>query len=150
MDRTELVKVMEELNVVYGEKKFPLSAKVLTVWFKYLEKIPSNQVEAAVERFVRKSAFPPTISEILEGCREEAEKDTVIKCEIEAAFRILVTLYPGGTASQKEKAAYDSLINGDPERARKACEVTKNIVSGWEAIGETPPPLEEFLRRMRL
>ena len=56
MKRSEFLDIMLELNMVYGERKFPLNEKILTVWHKYLGDLDKRVLHKAIENLVKRSA----------------------------------------------------------------------------------------------
>ena len=47
MDKKDFLGIMQELNVVYGDRKFPLTEQTLNVWNKYLGKCEKEVFEKA-------------------------------------------------------------------------------------------------------
>ena len=149
MNTSEFTEIMQELNTVYGERKFPLNRQTLTVWQKYIGACDARDIGAAVESFVRKSPFPPTISEILAEYKNVCDSELKKAFELRNLFAAVVAEYPNAQGIEEEQGAFDDLVNGDIERAKKLLSVTRNIVAGWEMSGQKEiPALEEFLRRI--
>lgn len=151
MNTAEFMGIMQELNTVYGDRKFPLTRQALTIWQKYIGNCEERGIGAAVERFVRKSPFPPTISEILAEYKNVLDGESKKTYELRNLFAAVVAEYPNAQGIEEEESAFDDLVDGDIERAKKLLSVTHNIVSGWEISGqEDIPALNDFLRRIRL
>lgn len=54
MKRSEFLEIMRELNMVYGERKFPLNEEILTVWHRYLGDLDKRVLHKARESLVKR------------------------------------------------------------------------------------------------
>lgn len=64
MNKCEFSEFMKEINIAYGDKKFPLSKETMDVWFKYLKSCNYSIILNVLEKYVKENNFPPTISEL--------------------------------------------------------------------------------------
>lgn len=148
MDKKDFLEIMQELNVVYGEKRFPLTKQVLDVWNKYLGVYSKNAIKKAVECHVRHNPFPPTVADILISAnafkREEAEK----AAEIENIFRNISAIYPGVyPVGEADRLAFIASVGGDVEKASKAfCKIDEKVTEMEMSNEKDIPPLSEVLK----
>ena len=151
MKKNEFLGIMQELNIIYGERKFPLTAQTLEIWNRYLGEYDATDIHEAVSRHVKKSAFPPTVSELIEEYKNIQGEILQKASEVNTIFWAIVAAYPCATGGEREKEAFARLTGGDLDNSQRALAITRNIVLGWELSGEKHiPPLHEFLGRIKL
>ena len=123
MKRVEFLEIMRELNMVYGERKFPLNQEILTVWHKYLGDLDERVLHKAVENLVKRSAYSPAISEILKEHRRIKSQAT------------------------KELAELEDITGRSIAKADGILRAVENAVLTHELAQKDMPPLGEFLER---
>lgn len=64
MNRADFLMLMKEINVSYGEKKFPLSKDIMDIWFKYFKECTYELLLEIIEKYIKENSFPPTISDL--------------------------------------------------------------------------------------
>lgn len=147
MDKQDFLKIMRELNVVYGEKKFPLTAQTLDVWNKYLGKCEKEVLEKAVEKFVRTSAFPPTIADIFQEISKISEDKIERRREFDAVYLRILNAYPASYLDDAYEV-YVKNTGGDIEKAREMLKRVQNRVKAYEHMQNVDtymPPLSKIL-----
>lgn len=147
MDKQDFLKIMRELNVVYGERKFPLTAQTLDIWNKYLGKCDKGILEKAVEKFVRISAFPPTIADIFQEISKISEDKMERRREFDAVYLRILNAYPASYLDDAYEV-YVKNTGGDIEKAREMLKRVQNRVRGYELSqvgGQELPPLSKIL-----
>lgn len=147
MDKKDFLEIMQELNVVYGYRKFPLTEQTLNVWNKYLGKCEKEVLEKAVTRFVRKSAFPPTIADIFQEISAVSEEKLARSREFDAIFSQIISIYPSGLLDNVYEV-YVKNTGGDIEKAREMLKRVQNRVKAFEqmqAADPYMPPLSKIL-----
>lgn len=147
MDKQDFLKIMRELNVVYGERKFPLTAQTLDIWNKYLGKCDKGILEKAVEKFVRISAFPPTIADIFQEISKISEDKMERRREFDAVYLRILNAYPASYLDDAYEV-YVKNTGGDIEKAREMLKRVQNRVRGYELsqVGSQElPPLSKIL-----
>ena len=147
MDKQDFLKIMRELNVVYGERKFPLTAQTLDIWNKYLGKCDKEVLEKAVEKFVRTSAFPPTIADIFQEISAVNEDKLARSREFDAIFSQIISIYPSGLLDNVYEA-YVKNTGGDIGKAREMLKRVQNRVKAYEHMQNVDtymPPLSKIL-----
>lgn len=70
MKQNEVKEILNEINVVYGDKRFPLTAQVGNVWMKYIGECNYKWTCEAVRMFVEESEYAPTIADILKNYKQ--------------------------------------------------------------------------------
>lgn len=147
MDKTEFTKIMKEINIAYGDKKFPLSKEVLDVWYKYLRDCEYSEVLSSVERHVRISVFPPAVSEILKYI-DEIKNDDFRKSAYERELYLsIIASYPSAIDSVDARKLYKKIVSDDLQKAVSVLNKVKDAVTNWEKTGmEDIPSLCEFLK----
>lgn len=151
MDKKDFLGIMQELNVVYGDRKFPLTEQTLDIWNKYLGGYSEENVHEAVRSHVVSSPFPPTVSEIIGNMKKYQDEACDKATDLDNVFRAVVANYPCGYGDAEERKAFDNLTEGSLYKARQVLTITRNIVLGWELSGEKHiPSLKDFLERVRV
>lgn len=150
MDKVEFTKIMKEINIVYGEKKFPLSNDVLNIWYKYLCDCRYEDVAGFVEHHVRTSVFPPAVSEIFNYIAEMKEKETIKSAKEREVYLSIIASYPSAVDSAEVRDIYEELISCDFQKAVDLLNVVKKSVKKWESE-ETHkiPSICEFLKGLK-
>ena len=147
MERTDTIAVMRELNIVYGDKRFPLTAEILNIWHKYLNGYEAEDIRLAVENYVRRSEYPPAVAELMQEYEKIRQTKKRKSSQLDLLYRQAVEEYPGGEDTQEAREAFDSLSEGDPLKARKVLTRVKNVVLFWELHPtDKPPTFSDFLR----
>lgn len=147
MDKKDFLEIMQELNVVYGDRKFPLTEQTLNVWNKYLGKCEKEVFEKAVEKFVRTSAFPPTIADIFQEISKISEDKMERRREFDAVYLRILNAYPASYLDDAYEV-YVKNTGGDIEKAREMLKRVQNRVRGYELsqLGtQELPPLSKIL-----
>lgn len=147
MDKQDFLKIMRELNVVYGERKFPLTAQTLDIWNKYLGKCDKGILEKAVEKFVRTSAFPPTIADIFQEISKISEDKMERRREFDAVYLRILNAYPASYLDDAYEV-YAKNTGGDIGKAREMLKRVQNRVRGYELSqleSKELPPLSKIL-----
>ena len=147
MDKKDFLGIMQELNVVYGDRKFPLTEQTLNVWNKYLGKCEKEVFEKAVEKFVRTSAFPPTIADIFQEISKISEDKIERRREFDAVYLLILNAYPASYLDDAYEV-YVKNTGGDIEKAREMLKRVQNRVRGYELsqVGSQElPPLSKIL-----
>lgn len=147
MDKKDFLGIMQELNVVYGERKFPLTEQTLNVWNKYLGKCEKEVFEKAVEKFVRTSAFPPTIADIFQEISKISEDKIERRREFDAVYLRILNAYPASYLDDAYEV-YVKNTGGDIGKAREMLKRVQNRVKAFEHMetGEPyMPPLSKIL-----
>lgn len=151
MDKTEFTKIMREINIAYGDKKFSLSKEVLDVWYKYLGDCGYIDVLSSVEHHVRTSVFPPAVSEILkyvEEIKEGASRNSANEREL---YLSIIASYPSAIDSADARKEYKKIVSDDLQKAVFLLNKVKDTVTDWEKEGkEDIPSLCEFLKGLAL
>lgn len=151
MDKTEFTKIMREINIAYGDKKFPLSKEVLDVWYKYLGDCGYGDVLSSVEHHVRTSAFPPAVSEILKYVEEIKEGDSRNSANERELYLSIIASYPSAIDSADARKEYKKIVSDDLQKAVFLLNKVKDTVTDWEKEGkEDIPSLCEFLKGLAL
>ena len=147
MDKKDFLGIMQELNVVYGDRKFPLTEQTLNVWNKYLGKCEKEVFEKAVEKFVRTSAFPPTIADIFQEISKISEDKMERRREFDAVYLRILNAYPASYLDDAYEV-YVKNTGGDIEKAREMLKRVQNRVKAFEkmqAADPYMPPLSKIL-----
>lgn len=147
MDKKDFLEIMQELNVVYGDRKFPLTEQTLNVWNKYLGKCEKEVFEKAVEKFVRTSAFPPTIADIFQEISKISEDKIERRREFDAVYLRILNAYPASYLDDAYEV-YVKNTGGDIEKAREMLKRVQNRVKAFEkmqAADPYMPPLSKIL-----
>lgn len=147
MDKKDFLEIMQELNVVYGDRKFPLTEQTLNVWNKYLGKCEKEVFEKAVEKFVRTSAFPPTIADIFQEISKISEDKMERRREFDAVYLRILNAYPASYLDDAYEV-YVKNTGGDIEKAREMLKRVQNRVKAFEkmqAADPYMPPLSKIL-----
>ena len=147
MDKKDFLGIMQELNVVYGERKFPLTAQTLDIWNKYLGKCDKKVLEKAVEKFVRTSAFPPTIADIFQEISKISEDKIERRREFDAVYLRILNAYPASYLDDAYEV-YVKNTGGDIGKAREMLKRVQNRVKAFEqmqAADPYMPPLSKIL-----
>ena len=147
MDKKDFLGIMQELNVVYGDRKFPLTEQTLNVWNKYLGKCEKEVFEKAVEKFVRTSAFPPTIADIFQEISKISEDKMERRREFDAVYLRILNAYPASYLDDAYEV-YVKNTGGGIEKAREMLKRVQNRVRGYELsqLGtQELPPLSKIL-----
>lgn len=151
MDKQQFLRIMQELNIVYGERKFPLTKEAVSVWNDYLGKYDETGIHAAVRRHVENSPFPPTISEILDEYRSIREAREEDERGIDRIFDRLVAIFPCAEGSEAEKSVYAGLTRGSVAKAESVLEQAKEYVKYCEQHMEVMPmTLSVFLTTVQV
>ena len=115
MDKEEFKEIMGEINAAYGDFKFPISPKVMSVWNTYIGVCDYKTVKDEVRKYIETHVSPPTIADILFKIREENQKRIE---EISNSYQIVM-----GYCSSSDSISY--------ERFRQICrddeELSKHI-----------------------
>ena len=147
MDKKDFLGIMQELNVVYGDRKFPLTEQTLNVWNKYLGKCEKEVFEKAVEKFVRTSAFPPMIADIFQEISKISEDKMERRREFDAVYLRILNAYPASYLDDAYEV-YVKNTGGDIEKAREMLKRVQNRVKAFEkmqAADPYMPPLSKIL-----
>lgn len=147
MDKKDFLGIMQELNVVYGDRKFPLTEQTLNVWNKYLGKCEKEVFEKAVEKFVRTSAFPPTIADIFQEISKISEDKIERRREFDAVYLRILNAYPASYLDDAYEV-YVKNTGGDIEKAREMLKRVQNRVKAYEHMQNVDtymPPLSKIL-----
>ena len=147
MNKKDFLEIMQELNVVYGDRKFPLTEQTLNVWNKYLGKCEKEVLEKAVEKFVRTSAFPPTIADIFQEISKISEDKIERRREFDAVYLRILNAYPASYLDDAYEV-YVKNTGGDIGKAREMLKRVQNRVKAFEHMetGEPyMPPLSKIL-----
>ena len=147
MNKKDFLEIMQELNVVYGDRKFPLTEQTLNVWNKYLGKCEKEVFEKAVEKFVRTSAFPPTIADIFQEISKISEDKMERRREFDAVYLRILNAYPASYLDDAYEV-YVKNTGGDIEKAREMLKRVQNRVKAFEkmqAADPYMPPLSKIL-----
>lgn len=147
MDKKDFLGIMQELNVVYGDRKFPLTEQTLNVWNKYLGKCEKEVFEKAVEKLVRTSAFPPTIADIFQEISKISEDKMERRREFDAVYLRILNAYPASYLDDAYEV-YVKNTGGDIEKAREMLKRVQNRVKAFEqmqAADPYMPPLSKIL-----
>ena len=147
MKRGEFLEIMRELNMVYGERKFPLNQEILTVWHKYLGDLDERVLHKAVESLVKRSAYSPAISEILKEYRRIEGQATTELAEFDRVFREIVAKYPGARSQAEDKALFEEITGRSIAKADGVLRAVENAILTHELAQQDMPPLGEFLER---
>lgn len=124
--REDVVKYLELLRVVYGEKAFPTPTDsgyelLLSVWYKVLQVYEVDIVNLAIEQVLRKSEFAPkiaTVTKTIEDLKEvyEGKDDNELWEELENVLYDVADNasryhfdYSGEVAMQRNRDIYESL-----------------------------------------
>lgn len=149
MNKSEFAKIMKEINIAYGDKKFPLSKEVLDVWYKYLGDCCYSEVLSSIEHHVRTSVFPPAVSEILEYIDDIKKRALIISKEEREVYLSIIASYPTATDSDELKEVYRKITSDDLQKAKYVLTKIKETVSNWEKTGkEDIPSICEFLKAL--
>lgn len=147
MNKAEFTGIMQEINIAYGEKKFPLTKEVLDVWYKYLGGCSYRDVLSSVEHHVRTSMFPPVVSEILkyvDEIKEEVSKKSTNDREV---YFSIIASYPSAIDSIDLREIYREIVANDLQKAVSVLNKVKETVTSWERTDkENIPSLCEFLK----
>ena len=133
--------------MVYGDRKFPLTEQTLNVWNKYLGKCEKEVFEKAVEKFVRTSAFPPTIADIFQEISKISEDKMERRREFDAVYLRILNAYPASYLDDAYEV-YVKNTGGDIGKAREMLKRVQNRVKAFEHMetGEPyMPPLSKIL-----
>lgn len=147
MDKKDFLGIMQELNVVYGDRKFPLTEQTLNVWNKYLGKCEKEVFEKAVEKFVRTSAFPPTIADIFQEISKISEDKMERRREFDAVYLRILNAYPASYLDDAYEV-YVKNTGGDIGKAREMLKRVQNRVKAYEHMQNVDtymPPLSKIL-----
>jgi len=87
MDKEEFKEIMGELNAAYGDFKFPVSPKVMSVWNAYIGSCDYKTVKDEVREYVETHTTPPTIADILRKIKEDEQRRTE---EINNSYQIMI------------------------------------------------------------
>lgn len=147
MKRSEFLEIMRELNMVYGERKFPLNEEILTVWHRYLGDLDKRVLHKAVENLVKRSAYSPAISEILKEYRRIEGQATKELAEFDRVFREIVAKYPGARSQAEDKALFEEITGRSIAKADGILRAVENAILTHELAQQDMPPLGEFLER---
>ena len=147
MKRSEFLDIMLELNMVYGERKFPLNEKILTVWHKDLGDLDKRVLHKAIENLVKRSAYSPAISEILKEYRRIESQTTKDLVEFDKVFGEIVAKYPGAEWHPEDKALFEDITGRSIAKADGILRAVENAVLTHELAQKDMPPLGEFLER---
>lgn len=151
MNKTEFLGIMKELNIAYGEKKFPLSKEVMDVWYKYLRGFDCRDIAVVVENHIKASAFPPAIAEVLSRERELRKKVIRENAESDRVYMAVIAAYPSGRDGKHIREIFKKLTGGEHQKALTLLNLTQNTVRSWEEGGkEKIPSLDEFLEGLIL
>lgn len=151
MNKTEFTKIMKEINIAYGDKKFPLSKEVLDVWYKYLGDYGYCDVLSSVEQHVRVSVFPPAVSEILKYVNEIKDGVSRKSADERELYLSIVASYPSAIDSVDVREVYKKIVSDDLKKAVSVLNKVKDTVTNWERAGiEDIPSLCEFLKGLEL
>lgn len=149
MDKTEFTKIMREINIAYGDKKFPLSKEVLDVWYKYLGDCGYGDVLSSVEHHVRTSVFPPAVSEILKYVEEIKEEASINSANVRKLYLSIIASYPSAIDSVDVRKVYKKIVSDDLQKANYVLTKINETVSNWEKTGkEDIPSICEFLEAL--
>lgn len=147
MNKAEFTGIMQEINIAYGDKKFPLSKEVLDVWYKYLGGCSYSDVLSSVEHHVRTSVFPPAVSEILKYVEEIKEGVLRKSADEKELYLSIVASYPSAIDSVDVREVYKKIVSDDLQKAVSVLDKVKDTVTNWEKTGkEDIPSLCEFLK----
>lgn len=149
MNKSEFAKIMKELNIAYGDKKFPLTKEVLDVWYKYLGDCCYSEVLSSLEHHVRTSVFPPAVSEILEYIDNIKKRVLIRSTEERKVYLSIIANYPTATDSYELREVYREIVSDDFQKANYVLDKIKETVSNWEETGkEDIPSICEFLKAL--
>lgn len=147
MNKAEFTGIMQEINIAYGDKKFPLTKEVLDVWYKYLGGCSYSDVLSSVEHHVRTSVFPPAVSEILKYVEEVKEGVSRKTADERELYLSIVASYPSAIDSLDAREVYKKIVSDDLQKAVSVLNKVKDTVTNWEKTGkEDIPSLCEFLK----
>lgn len=147
MNKAEFTGIMQEINIAYGDKKFPLTKEVLDVWYKYLGGCSYSDVLSSVEHHVRTSVFPPAVSEILKYVEEVKEGVSRKSADERELYLSIVASYPSAIDSVDVRKVYKKIVSDDLQKAVSVLNKVKDTVTNWEKTGkEDIPSLCEFLK----
>ena len=150
MTDSEFGSLMEELNIVYGDKRFSLKKDILDVWNKHLSKFEFSLVERAVDEFVQEPAYAPTVADIIGPVKEyERERKKVIK-ECQEMVEFTMDLYPGGKNRSKVMELTGKLTGWDKPKVAKLCARIRMFIKEIETSAKSGKivaflPLDELL-----
>lgn len=149
MNKTEFSKILKEINIAYGDKKFPLTEESVSVWLKYLGDYEYNEVLQSVEAHIKTSIYPPVIAELIqyvEQFRKSQRKKSALEKQI---YLSVIAAYPLARDKESTRALYEKITGGDLYKANAILQEVKNAVAEWERCGEIEPPtLDNFLARL--
>ena len=149
MNTKEFKNIMSELNVAYGDKRFPLTSNVYQVWFKYLKDCDADKVGVAIEDCVKSNPYPPSIADILDSYREQCIAEGAELKQAKSIYDFMVGFYPGGKRTEESERLFGEITGWNTSACYKVFDYIKDYVEQSERSGKTDiVSLEECLRRM--
>ena len=131
MSKDEFYGLMNEMQIAFGENRFPMTKEVMKVWFSYLKDCKYEFMNKAVRESVKHSIYPPTIADLFSYYNEfvAQEKEKINDCR--QVIRFAIGSFPG---CMREDGIVDYL-----------CEIV-----GWDIVkaNRMKSKLEEILRRV--
>ena len=149
MNTTEFKKILTELNVAYGDKRFPLTDDVKNIWFKYLKDCNADIAIAAVEEYIAHNSYTPSIADILALYGEMSLAKSAELKQAKSIYEFTASLYPGGGRSEATEKLFGEITGWDIGECYKVFDYVKGFVESNEKSGNTEiATLEECLRGM--
>ena len=137
MNTKEFKNIMSELNVAYGDKRFPLTSNVYQVWFKYLQDCDADKVGIAIEECVRNNPYPPSIADVLDSYREQCiAADAELKYA-KTIYNLMVGMYPGGGRSEESEQLFGKITGWNTGKCYKVLDYVRDYIEQSERSGKT-------------
>jgi hypothetical protein len=130
----EFAMLAAKMKAVYTSATFLPDKFALETWFHYLEDLPKDQCEAAVERYMTTNKFPPTIADIRSMAVENATADTTMTA-LEAWARVRKAIRNGYYGAEEEWAKLPEScrqVLGSPSNLRAMAQLDSKQVETVE------------------
>lgn len=131
MTQEEFKSIHKDLRLAYQRDGFLNNKDAVDLWFRLLHDKDVAIVRKAIDSFVVKSKFPPTIADINGMCEEIVERENKCRSEMREIFDSAKGGYPGlGTKMEKDTMTYwNKLTAADTweERIEKARNIETKI-----------------------
>lgn len=136
MTKDEFKKIIKKVRFMYPNQPFISDAETFETWFSMLENENADFIDYSIREHFKNSAFPPRVSEVIEGCKAIREKQDHIRGMVRWNVNKSMVIYPGNTSlNQCDKYTDEFIKRAKAAKLKNDAIVYQSVVFSMDING---------------
>lgn len=120
--------------------------ETVNIWYGMLKDEPYEIAQQALNDYLRRNTYPPTVADIYKPYKEKLEKQDELRREYNNTYYTAISFYPCYEDTAEVRREFDRITGNSVSKAGRLQTKISEYVRGQELADEYIPPIIEWLK----